>query len=149
LRCPFGCREHHRQQRCCQRSTAYYRTATGRAKKKRLNARRQGSPAPPAAQPPGLDGEGAPPDPAVGVPAVSDPAPVTVEPRLEGVVLCESSLVRSPMLPYVRMLVGLIEGVRFTCGEVLCLLKQALRQHSIGAGPKGGYLLVFPHPQPP
>jgi len=44
---------------------------------------------------------------------------MTVELRLDGVVLDESSLASSPMLPYLRMLVGLIEGVEFTCGEVL------------------------------
>ena len=37
------------------------------------------------------------------------------------------------MLPYVRMVVSLIEGVEFTCREVVDLLRQAMRQHSIGA----------------
>jgi hypothetical protein len=40
LRCPFGCQGHHRRQCSSQRSTAYYQTACGKAKKKRLNARR-------------------------------------------------------------------------------------------------------------
>src|SRR5208283_533267 len=134
LRCPFGCRQHHRRQCSCQRSTAYYRTAAGKAKKKRLNVRRQGSLVPPTAQPqPDLDPQGRSPDPQAGAPPASDPLPVRVEVRLEGVVLDESSLAGSPMLPYVRMVVSLIEGVTFTCREVLCLLRQAMRQHSIGA----------------
>ena len=60
LRCPFGCRQHHRRQRSCQRSIAYYRTAAGKAKKKRLNARRQEPPGPAgraaaaAGDPPGM-----------------------------------------------------------------------------------------------
>jgi hypothetical protein len=41
------------------------------------------------------------------------------------------------MLPYVRMVVSLIDGVELTCDELVELLRQALRQHSIaliGAG---------------
>jgi hypothetical protein len=74
---------------------------------------------------------------------------VTVEPQPERVVLDESSLARSPMLPYVRMVVSLIEGVRFTCREVLDLLLQALRQHRIGARPGSDYLRGVVHPHPP
>ena len=77
------------------------------------------------------------------------PLPVTAEPRLEGVVLDESSLASSPMLPYVRMVVSLIEGVEFTCREVVDLLRQALRQHSIGARRRIDYLLGFLHRHPP
>jgi hypothetical protein len=136
LRCPFGCREYHRQQRSCQRSTAYYQTAAGKAKKKRLNARRQGRQFPPAA----------PPLPA---PPASEPLPATAKLRLEGMVLDEASVANSPMLPYVRMIVSLIEGVEFTCREVVHLLWQALRQHSIGVGRRVDYLLGFLHRHPP
>src|SRR5208337_4664385 len=75
--------------------------------------------------------------------------PVTVELRLDGVVLDESSLASSPMLPYVRMLVGLIEGVEFTCGEVLCLLRQSMRQRRLGARRRIDYILAFLHQHPP
>lgn len=151
LRCPFGCRQHHRRQGGCQRSTAYYQTAAGKRKKKRLNARRQ-VPSPalpldlnaPPALPLDLDSPGtSPPEPASG------PSPLTVELRLEGIVLDESSLVSSPMLPYVRMLVSLIEGIELSCGEVVCLLRQAMRQHSIGARRRIDYLLDFLHRHPP
>lgn len=74
---------------------------------------------------------------------------MTVEPRQERVVLDESGLARSPMLPYVRMVVSLIEGARFTCREVLDLLVQALRQHRIGACARSDYLRGFLHPHPP
>lgn len=143
LRCPFGCRQHHRRQRGCQRSTAYYQTAAGKAKKKRLNARRQGDRVPPTAQP-ALDPQRTSPN---------EPTrarlPVRIELRLEGVVLDESSLARSPMLPYVRMLVGLIEGVELSCREVLDLLRQAMRQHSIATRRKIDYVLGFLHQHPP
>jgi hypothetical protein len=114
-------------------------------KRKRLNARRQGSQVPPTAQPqPGLDPQGTlPNEPA------SAALPVTVGLRLEGVVLDESSLVSSPMLSYVRMVVSLIAGVELTCREVLCLLRQAMRQHSIGARRRFDYLLGFLHQHPP
>ena len=76
----------------------------------------------------------------------NDALPLTIELRLPGVVLDESSLARSPMLPYVRMIVGLIEGVEFTCDEVAHLLRQAMRQHSFGARRRIDYILGFSGP---
>jgi hypothetical protein len=150
LRCPFGCRQHHRQQRSCQRSIAYYRTAAGKAKKKRLNVRRQGSQVPPAAAPqPNSDPQGTPPDPQAGAPPAIEPLPAALELRLEGVVLDEASVTNSPMLPYLRMVVSLIEGVEFTCREVVRLLRQTLRQHSIGVRRRIDYFLGFLHQHPP
>ena len=103
---------------------------------------------------PDLDPQGTPPAPRSasgypGAPLTSDASPVTVEPRLEGVVLDESSLAGSPMLSYVRMVVNLIEGVQFTCREVIAWLRLALRQHSIGARGGVDYLLGFLHRHPP
>jgi len=104
--------------------------------------------------PPDFNPQGAPPDREgasgyPGAPVTSDASPVTVEPRLEGVVLDESSLAASPMLSYVRMVVRLIEGVQLTCREVVHRLGQALRQHSIGACRGVDYLLGFLHQRPP
>jgi hypothetical protein len=148
LRCPFGCRQHHRRQRSRQRSTAYYQTAVGRRKKKRLNGRRQAvSPAAPSLG--NLDAPTALPDPQASPPPASDALSETVKLRLEGVVLDESSLARSPMLSYVRMIVSLIEGIELSCDEVVRLLRQAMRQHSFGARQKIDYLLGFLHRHPP
>ena len=72
-----------------------------------------------------------------------------VELRLEGVVLDESSVVNSPMLPYVRMVVSLIEGVRLTCQELVRLLRQALRQRSLAFRRRIDYVLRFLHQHPP
>jgi hypothetical protein len=145
LRCPFGCREHYRQQCSCQRSTTYYQTATGKAKKKRLNARRQGRQFPPATPPlPAGDPAGT----SAGEPA-SEPLPAAATLRLEGMVLDDTSVANSPMLPYVRMVVSLIEGVEFTCRDVVDLLRRSLRQHSIGARRRVDYLLSFLHRHPP
>ena len=63
--------------------------------------------------------------------------------------LDESSLANSPILPYVRMVVCLIEGVELTCREVVRLLRQAMRQHSIAHAERTGYLLCFLHQHPP
>ena len=82
-------------------------------------------------------------------PPASEPLPAAAKLRLEGVVLDEASVANSPMLPYVRMVVSLIEGVEFTCREVVHLLRQTLRQHSIGARRRIDYLLGFLHRHPP
>lgn len=114
-------------------------------KKKRLNARRQGNRVPPTAQPhPSVDPQGTLPSKPIG-----KPLPVKVELRLDGVLLDESSLAMSPMLPYVRMVVSLIEGVELSCREILRLLRQAMRQRSIGVRRRIDYVLGFLHQHPP
>jgi len=40
LRCPMGCKSHHRSTESNRRSAEYYRTPEGKQKKKELNARR-------------------------------------------------------------------------------------------------------------
>jgi hypothetical protein len=79
----------------------------------------------------------------------TDEAQGKVELRLDGVVLDESSVVNSPMLPYLRMLVSLIEGIRLTCQELVRLLRQALRQRSLAFRRRGDYVLRFLHQHPP
>jgi hypothetical protein len=145
LRCPFGCRRHHRLQHSHQRSTAYYQTAAGKRKKKRLNARRQRSTGPADRQSqPDLDPQGTWPNE-----PTADALQGKVELRLDGVVLDESSLLNSPMLPYMRMVVSLIEGVEFRCDEIVRLLRRAMRQHSIAYSRRIDYVLGFLHQYPP
>jgi hypothetical protein len=69
--------------------------------------------------------------------------------QLEGVVLTESSLATSPMLPYVRMVVNLVEGVELSCGEVLHLLRRTMRQHSIQVRRRIDYILDYVNEHPP
>jgi hypothetical protein len=133
LRCPFGCREQHRRQRSRQRSTAYYRTESGRAKKKALNARR------------GTRSTSAEPSPAQPV----ESSPVEEELRLEEVVLDAESVRNSPMLPYLRTLLYLIEGIQLRGEELVELLIEALRQHSIVFRRRADYVLRFLHQHPP
>jgi hypothetical protein len=144
LRCPFGCRQHHRRQRSYQRSAAYYRTAEGRRRKKRLNAHRQYPQVPATAPPADL---ASPPE--LGQQASSAGECGAAEVRPGDLVLDESRLGHSPMVPYVRMIVNLIEGFEFTCREVVHRLRRALRQHSIGARGGTGYLRGFLHEHPP
>jgi hypothetical protein len=68
---------------------------------------------------------------------------------LEGVVLDESSVVNSPLLPYLRMLVSLIEGVRVSLQQLRGGLCQALRQHSIARRRRADYVLAFLNQHPP
>jgi hypothetical protein len=90
-----------------------------------------------------------PPDPQAGAPPASASWPAPAELRLDGVVLDESSVAHSPMVPYVRMVVSLIEGVAFTCREVVQLLRLAMRQRSIGARRASDYLLDALPQRPP
>jgi hypothetical protein len=53
------------------------------------------------------------------------------------------------MLPYVRMVVSLIEGIQLTCQELVGLLRQALRQHSLVIGSRIDYVVGFRHWHPP
>jgi hypothetical protein len=145
LRCPFGCREHARRQAANRRSTAHYRTPLGRETKERLNRRRYRT----------TRSVGDEVQPAFDPQATSPLEPRTderqgkVELRLDGVVLDESSVVNSPMLPYLRMLVSLIEGIRLTCQELVRLLRQALRQRSLAPRRRIDYVLRFLHQHPP
>ncbi len=138
LRCPFGCREHHRKQRSNQRSTAYYQTPSGKQLKDRLNARR------------GRNLQPAKEEPATKVQQRRGAErSVKAELRLEDLVLSESTLRTSPMLPYVVMIVGLLESMRLRRHELLKLLLQSLRQHSIAYRTRTDYVLRFLHQHPP
>jgi len=85
--------------------------------------------------------------PASGLP--SDDLAPKGELRLGGVVLNETILLKSRMLPYVRMLVSLIEGIEFSYQELVMLLRQAMRQHSIARRTRSDYVLRFLHEHPP
>lgn len=145
LRCPFGCRQHHRRQASRERSTAYYQTVVGRRKKKQLNAGRlSGGRSSVCPQQPELD----PPSAACSGPPQGELAQ-QVELHREGVVLEAWRLEASPMLAYVRMVVRLIEGLRLPGQELVRWLQETLRQHSIAIGESTVYVLRFQHQHPP
>jgi hypothetical protein len=72
-----------------------------------------------------------------------------VELHREGVVLEAWRLEASPMLPYVRMVVRLIEGVQLRGQELVRWLRETLRQHSIATGESTIYVLRFQPQHPP
>jgi hypothetical protein len=77
------------------------------------------------------------------------PSSPNVQLRLDGVVLNEASLLNSRMLPYVRMVVSLIEGIELSYPGLVQLLRQAMRQHSIAKRTRTEYVLRFLHEHPP
>jgi hypothetical protein len=107
MRCPFGCREAHRRAEAIGRSIAYYRDPRGKRKKSDLNQRRShpGSKAPP--------------------PKPLAPQPSTCASKVR------SARPRPPILEHVRMVVSLIEGRRISRRQVLRMLANNLRQHSL------------------
>ena len=147
LRCPFGCRQHHRRQQSHQRSTGYYQTRSGQAKKKRLNARRSMQPQASASHPQPDRPPECDVDRTSSQPANQSSVPVTV--CLEGVVLSESTLANSITLSHLRMIVRLIEGVVLNRREMIDLLRAAMRQHSFAYRRRIDYVLAFLHQHPP
>lgn len=127
LRCPFGCRAHHRRERSRQRSVAYYRTAVGKQKKKRLHARRSDHSRSDA----GASSASGPPASAARA-SLAEEFPLPSGGSQGGVVLDEATLTKSRLLPYVRLVVNLIEGRHLSLQEVLQLLRRTLRQHRMG-----------------
>jgi hypothetical protein len=122
LRCPFGCREAHRKQAAAQRSAAYYRDPKGQRKKRDHNQRRPRqycAPAPPSDRPRG-------------------PARRRRRARWNRL-----------MVEHVRMVVGLIEGRRVGRRQVLQMLREVLRQHSMGRRLQIDQTVAWLHKEPP
>lgn len=69
--------------------------------------------------------------------------------ELQGVVLEESTVLASPLLPYVRLLVSLVEGVAFSRQAIVDLLLRTMRQHSLSRRTRVDYVLAFLHQHPP
>lgn len=58
-------------------------------------------------------------------------------------------MVESPVLPYVRMVVSLIEGIQMSPNQLGNWLCQALRQHSMARRRRLDYVLAFLNQHPP
>jgi len=161
LRCPFGCARLHRARQSNERVKAYRRTERGKQKKDALNARRYGtSPSTSCesscegsapAKPPPCEAVDSTDSPLAGNTTQSLPAElsVAIELELDGVVVDESSVVNSPMLPYIRTLIWMIDGIRLSCAEVVQWLREVLRQRSMAYRPRREYVLRFLHQHPP
>jgi hypothetical protein len=158
LGCPFGCRKTRTRQRSNERSKKHYRSPKGRRNKKKRNAFRttvggrtvcEPPPPDPARVPRAPAGEPRSDDAPEAAEQRGDDVPEKAELRLEGVVLGEADVVHSPVLPYVRMVASLIEGIRFRLDEIVRLLLRTLRQRSLGHRTGTPYAWRFLHPHPP
>jgi hypothetical protein len=150
LRCPFGCQRHYRRESARQRSRAFYQTEAGKELKQRLNQRRSeprtSAHGPPQELPPHPSPTNEPPT--VEPPPAAEP-PTRAELCVGGVVLDEWSLATTPMLPYVRMLLRVIDGIRLTCSEVVQWLTRILRQRSMSPQRRREYVLAYLRQHPP
>ena len=178
LRCPFGCRPHHRRQRGNARSRRHYQTVEGRRNKKRLNGQRgtAGKDAQSTA-PPERD---LPPSP-VGRPTLEQPSDARIRPisgpergselatphaipptslehanllenaafAWEGLLLDEATVWNSPVLPHVLMVASVIEGRTIHRAELLAALRNTMRQRSIGRWPRREYVVRYLNHHPP
>ncbi len=166
LRCPFGCREHHRRQRGNARNRKHNQTDKGRANKKKLNtaarikagqaAPRTIAPATPVEQTSQLATD----SPRTGI---TDAATVDESPsvdasramwehltlHLEGCVLAEPTHVNSRVLPYVQMVASVLEGRTIHREELITALRKSMRQRSIDRLPHREYVLRYLNQHPP
>ena len=178
LRCPFGCREHHRRQCANERSRKHYQTAEGKRNKKRLNGQRtkagkdaentspREADAPPSpvgqatlekpADPPSVHvsspesvGEPVGPEAIPRAPSQKGTPPENAAFAWEGLLLDEPTLRNSRVLPYVLMVASVIEGRTIHREELLAALRKTMRQRSIGRRPRREYVLSFLHQHPP
>jgi hypothetical protein len=161
LRCPFGCAKQHRAQQSNERVKAYRGTAVGKEKKDALNARRYRESSLTACESPcNASADTTPPPYQPGGPADSplaenapQPLPAelsaAIELDLNGIILDESSVVNSPMLPYIRTLVWIIDRIRLSQVEVVAWLRKVQRQRSMAYRPRREYVLRFLHQHPP
>ena len=166
LRCRFGCREHHRRQCGNARSRKHNQTAKGRRNKKKLNtaARIKASQATPSdtASPTPLEQSSqltidSPSTDFADAATVDqfpsvDTSPAMLEHltlHLDGIVLDESILVNSRILPYVRMVASVLEGRTISREELLAALRKSMRQRSIGRLPRREYVLRYLNQHPP
>ena len=154
LRCPFGCAKRHRSRQSNERVKAYRRTVWGKQKKDALNARRYRRP---QAIGQSSSGEGTREgSEASNSSQVEDRAQLLRAERsaafeldLDGVILQESTVVHSPLLPYIRTLLAMIEGIRMSHVEVVAWLRERQRQRSIAYRSRRDYVLRFLHQHPP
>ncbi len=112
LGCPFGCRYEHRKRHSRKRSTEYYRTAEGKFKKRMQNSKR---------------GKVAAKE------SLSEEGQAAFEPR--------GTSFNTHVVDYLGMVISLIEGRPVSTAEILEMLSQAMRQHSLVRDRRIDYVL--------
>ena len=164
LRCPFGCRAAHARRSSRERSTAYNRTAAGKAKKKRYNANRRQRRSEPD---PVEEAETAVDETAV-VQAATTQESVLAAAQVEAAAVApdQPSEVKGVdvedvgrrladgefdggMVEYLRVTTRLIEGRAVSREEVLEMLRRVVRQHSFAGERRIDYVLRYLKEHPP
>jgi hypothetical protein len=68
---------------------------------------------------------------------------------LDGFVLDESTLVHSPILPYVLMVASIIERRTISHDELIAALRKSVRQRRFDRWPRREYVLCYLNEHPP
>lgn len=147
LRCPFGCRQHHRRERGNARSRKYGQSTEGARKKKLRNGRRTKMDHEAKSAVSGLS-------PSVDVSPETSPVGLDrpredVQLALDGYSLRESIVVKTHTLSYLVMLLRVLEDIVIAPTDLLDQLRQRMRQRSIGSLSRREYVLRYLHEHPP
>ena len=134
LGCPFGCADAHRREQSAKRCTAYYQTPAGKVKRARLNARRRKTGGPRNEARVASVESGSEESPSLAAPG-SKESEAAPGPRPEAMHFSLS------IIEHVRGVTSLIEGVDVSREEVLSMLENVVRQHSILKGGRRAYVL--------
>jgi hypothetical protein len=81
--------------------------------------------------------------------AIEEALSEAVKLTLDGLTLDEATLVNSSMLPYLAMVVSIIEGRVISAEELLHVLRSSMRQRSFDRLPRREYVLRFLEQHPP
>ena len=178
LLCPFGCRQHCRRQCANARSRKHNGTVNGKRSKKLHNSKRSkcahqagGSPRdldtlPSCVEPQPVEerlndadsvnrsGAEVTREPVTQSAPGETPGGNTSRPEaaalpLEGLLLDESTLTSSRVLPYVLMVASLIERRAVLREELVVALRRRMRQRSMGLQARRDYVLRYLNQHPP
>ena len=176
LHCPFGCRQHHGRLRANARSRKHYETANGKKNKKAHNGKRskyvtRAGLSAPDIEAPASGVEPLPVEEPLDADRVNSSAAETAsrpaEPHvreemgensapsgdavlpLDSLLLDESTLQNSRVLPYALMLASLIERRTIRREELIAALRRRMRQRSMCHRPHREYVLRYLQEHPP
>jgi hypothetical protein len=159
LRCPFGCRQHHRRQASNRRSIAYYRTEKGKRLKEAQNIERKKKAARRQQHERRLQQD--PPDSGEAShsprscrqehtpQSVPEELAADMQLVLDGIVLTGQIITESGTLAYLTMVIGLIEGEKISRSDLVAYLLERLRQHSMAHRSRRDYVRGFLQQHPP
>lgn len=122
MRCPLGCREHHRTMCSKHRSGAYYRSEEGRKKKRRHNAARSRDEV--KETPGAVNASESPNDTGSPSPHISPLPTATTLPLVE-------LEFKESIIEYTRLIMDLTGARKVSHDEALATLRRVVRQRSL------------------